>query len=188
MFYKNIDKLRIFSKIILEQLRCKLFKLRGLKSGKKTRIGKNVTIDKPWLVSLGQRTFIEDNVYIKITSDNARIIIGDYVYIGNGSQLDIIGDLEIGEHTLIAPNCFITDHNHGISSSKNIDQQPCIYKKVTIGNDVWLGTKSVVLPGVKISDKAVTGSGSIITKSVATLEIAAGVPAQKIGSRNNNHI
>ncbi len=54
---------------------------------------------------------------------------------------------------------------------------------VSIGNDVWIGAKSVILPGVTIGDGAVIAAGSIVNKDVAPYSIVAGVPAKFIKTR-----
>jgi serine acetyltransferase len=54
---------------------------------------------------------------------------------------------------------------------------------IRIGNDVWIGDRAMILPGVSIGDGAVIGGGSVVTKSVEPYEIWAGNPAKKIGER-----
>lgn len=54
---------------------------------------------------------------------------------------------------------------------------------VTIGNDVWLGHGSTIMPGVSIGDGAVIGSGAVVTKDVSAYTIVAGVPASPIRER-----
>ncbi len=84
---------------------------------------------------------MEADVYMKIVNDTARMIIGSYVFIGRGTEFDIKEELVIGDHTIIAPNCFITDHRHGISAHSRIDQQACDSGKVSIGSDVSVGNR-----------------------------------------------
>jgi len=54
-----------------------------------------------------------------------------------------------------------------------------------IGNDVWLGARVIVLPGVVIGDGAVIGVGAVVTKDVPPLAIMVGVPAKNIGMRGD---
>lgn len=54
---------------------------------------------------------------------------------------------------------------------------------VTIGNDVWIGCNSVILPGVNIGDGAVIGASAVITRDVEPFAIMAGVPARKLRDR-----
>ena len=51
---------------------------------------------------------------------------------------------------------------------------------ITIGNNVWIGMNSVILPGVDIGHGVVIGSGSIVTKTIPDYEIWAGNPARRI--------
>ncbi|MCT3430976.1 hypothetical protein EFQ32_09720 [Limosilactobacillus fermentum] len=52
--------------------------------------------------------------------------------------------------------------------------------KVTIGNDVWIGGKATILPGVTIGDNVVVAAGAVVTKDVPANTIVAGVPARVI--------
>jgi len=61
-------------------------------------------------------------------------------------------------------------------------------KKVTIGNDVWLGHNSLIMGGVSVGDGAVVGSCSVVTKDVAPYSVVAGVPAKVIKYRFNEEI
>ena len=58
-----------------------------------------------------------------------------------------------------------------------------IFKRTTIGNDVWIGNRVMVKAGVKIADGAVIGMGSIVTKDIGPYEIWAGNPARMIRKR-----
>ncbi len=56
-------------------------------------------------------------------------------------------------------------------------------RRVTIGNDVWIGHGAVILPGVTVGDGAVVGANAVVTKDVAPYAIFAGVPARRIRMR-----
>ena len=56
-------------------------------------------------------------------------------------------------------------------------------KPVTIGNDVWIGRRVIILPGVTISDGCVIGAGAVVTKDMPAYSIVGGVPAKVIKSR-----
>jgi acetyltransferase-like isoleucine patch superfamily enzyme len=58
--------------------------------------------------------------------------------------------------------------------------------RVEIGNDVWIGTKVIIMGGVKIGDGAIIGAGSIVTKDIPDSAIAVGVPAKVIKNRFEN--
>lgn len=56
-------------------------------------------------------------------------------------------------------------------------------RKVTIGDDVWIGTRVIIMPGVTIGNGVVIGAGSIVTKDVPNYAVVAGVPAKIIKYR-----
>ena len=56
-------------------------------------------------------------------------------------------------------------------------------RPVTIGNDVWIGDRVIILAGVEIGDGCIIGAGSVVTKSIPAYSIAAGVPCKVIRSR-----
>ncbi|TWH01057.1 phosphonate metabolism protein (transferase hexapeptide repeat family) [Mesorhizobium sp. J18] len=56
-------------------------------------------------------------------------------------------------------------------------------KKVTIGNDVWIGHGAVIMPGVAVGNGAVIGANAVVTRDVAAYEIVAGSPARRLRNR-----
>ena len=113
---------------------------------------------------------------------------GKGVSIGNNSGLGINckirGPLIIGDNVMMGPDVTILTHTHKID---RIDipmwQQGSIVKGVTIGNDVWIGMRSIIMPGVKIGNGAVIGAGAVVTKDVPDYAIVGGVPAKVIRYR-----
>jgi acetyltransferase-like isoleucine patch superfamily enzyme len=165
-------------------MRARLLRLRGARIGAKVSIGAGVDVRRPWCVAIGARSEVERNVYVKIVDDDARVAIGEFVFIGTGSEIDAAESIAIGAHTLLAPGVFITDHTHNAARGLRFDEQGTRSAKVSIGADVWLGTRSVVLHGVTIGDGAIVGAGAVVTRDVAPHAIVAGVPARVIGERS----
>ncbi len=92
--------------------------------------------------------------------------------------------LEIGEDSLIAPFCYIIDYDHSFSDVKvPISKQGFASKPVSIGSDVWIGVRAVILKGVTIGDGSVIGAGSVVTSDIPPNSIAVGVPARVIERR-----
>jgi maltose O-acetyltransferase len=54
------------------------------------------------------------------------------------------------------------------------------YKRVVIGQQVWIGANVTILPGVEIGDRAVIGAGAVVTKDIPPRSVAVGVPARII--------
>lgn len=126
--------------------------------------------------------------YVKIcTGSTGSINIGEGVGIYDNTHINIQDKLEIGNHTLIAPFCYIVDYDHiNDIKDKSIFEQGFKKEPIIIGKNVWIGAKTVILKGVKIGDHSVIGAGSVVTRDIPPNSIAAGNPARVIKKINNN--
>lgn len=170
-------------RVIFDFGRASWWRLRGAKVAPKVRIGPGCELTIPCQLTLGRRSTFEADVVVKLVGDSARLIAADQVFVGRGTRFDLTCELTIGEGTLIAPGCYIIDHNHGTHPDASIWSQPCIPGPIRIGKDVWLGAKVIVLPGVSIGDGAVVAAGSVVTRDVAPMNLVAGVPARFVRLR-----
>jgi acetyltransferase-like isoleucine patch superfamily enzyme len=170
--------------IVAGRLRAALLRLRGMAVGAKTKVGRNMDVLHPRCVRLGERCEIEHNVFFKCISREASLTLGDFVFVGTGTEIDVADSVTIGAHTLLAPGVFITDHTHAHARGERLDEQGSRSSPVVIGSDVWLGVRSIVLSGVTIGDGAVVGAGAVVTKDIPPYAIVAGVPARQIGQRS----
>jgi len=166
-----------------DRMRAVWWRSRGARVGGKSRIGRGCRVVRPWRLHAGKRIQLEHQVYIKIASEEAIIKLGDEVFIGCGVVLDILDSLSLGNHVLVAPGCFITNHQHRRHAHARIAAQGCESAPVVIEDDVWLGANAVVLPGIRIGRGAIIGAGAVVTHDVETMAIVAGVPARPIGRR-----
>jgi acetyltransferase-like isoleucine patch superfamily enzyme len=115
-----------------------------------------------------------------------RITIGRGTHVGERCSLwagKSTGRITIGDNVLIAPDVFVTAANYATALGAPLMDQPMVERDVVIGNDVWLATKVVVLPGVHIGDGCVVGAGAVVTRDLPAGSIAVGVPARVVGSR-----
>lgn len=166
------------SRVLAARFRARMLGWRGASVGAKTGVGARCSVDRPRGLSLGMRVFVESDVYFKIVSFQSRVIVGDFSFIGRGCEIDCDNEVRIGSHCLLAPGCFVTDHVHRIEPSQRIDLQGCRSAPVVIEDDVWLGARCVVLPGVTIGRGAVIGAGAVVTRDVPSMAVATGVPAR----------
>jgi len=109
---------------------------------------------------------------------SGKISIGERTYINRNTIIDASSLIQIGSDCAIGPNCYITDHDHGFDFKTPPLQLPLISKPTIIGKNVWIGTNSVILKGVKVGDGAVIGAGSIVTKDVPAASVVLGVSAK----------
>jgi len=125
--------------------------------------------------------------------------VGNHTFVNYGCFIS--GTLEfpvrIGNYVAMAPDVFITTRNHVLDGAaiglppplchdrSVIEAYESLGKKgpVTIGNDVWIGCRACILPGVTIGDGAVVGAGAVVTRDVPPYTIVGGVPAKPIRQR-----
>ncbi len=116
----------------------------------------------------------------------AQVCISDHARITSHVILDGRGGLAIGRYTQIGFQSVILTYTHRYENpDKPIIQQGMLGQSVTIGEDVWLGARALVLPGVTIGDGAIIGAGSVVTKDVPVRAIVAGNPARLIRYRDS---
>ena len=169
--------------LVADRFRARYWRLRGAKIGLKTRVGRRSRLSRPWTIEIGSRVHAETNVWLKVVSDSASLSIGDDCFVGRGTEFDVSEEIAIGRHVLMAPGCFLVDHNHGLAPGLRIDQQPCRSQPIIIGDDVWLGAHAVILPGVRIGAGAIVAAGACVDRDVSNNAIVGGVPAREIGKR-----
>lgn len=161
-----------------------------IESGNNSIIGRRVTIKAPLKM--------EENVLI---SDGCSIT-GSSVKIGRGTNImhncEIVGPVQIGRYCAVARNSLFQGRNHsmkqvavqaGLYSRLLNDRFKYVYKDgITIGNDVWVASRAILVPGVNIGDGAVIGAGSVVTKDVEPYSLVAGAPAIHKKYRFSDHI
>lgn len=182
-YYRCLEKCINMFRLISGRQRAFWLRRRGAAVAQKVFIGPRTQVDCPWGVTIKDRVKVESDVYLKLVSVDARLTLGSHVFVGRGCEFDVSKDIEIGAHALLAPGCFITDHNHRIDRHFRIDQQSCDVGSVAIGSDSWIGAGSVVLPGVQIGDGAVIGAAAVVNRSIPAWAIAVGAPAEIVGYR-----
>ncbi len=107
--------------------------------------------------------------------------IGDRVLIGRGSSIVGHFHIVIEDDVFFGPNVYVTDQNHAFHDlSLPIGKQSMPEEPVRIGAGSWIGTNSVVLPGVTIGKHVAIGAGSIVTSDLPDNCVAVGSPARVI--------
>lgn len=140
----------------------------------------------PWDIAIGDGTYIDDFTVLLSTGEptgSPRIVIGKTCGFNRFTMIDASELIQIGDFVRVGPNCYITDHDHGIQRDEPVCRQPLVSSPVQIHDDVWIGAGVTILKGVTIGKGAIVGAGSVVTKSILPWTIVAGVPAKKIGMR-----
>lgn len=108
-------------------------------------------------------------------SKDAELIIGDFSYIGQGSNIYSSKSIRIGNNVVISDSVIIHDNNFHL-----VEHGRLLVKPITIENNVWIGIRSIILPGVTIGENSVIAAGSVVTKSVPSNSLIGGSPAKLI--------
>lgn len=139
------------------KMRSKFLRLMGAKIGKRCRLYRSVRYHAPWSFQIGDFVCIGPNVEIY---NKASVIIGNNVVISQGS--------------------YLCTASHDISSPTMM----LITKPIVIGDNVWIGAKANILPGVTIGEGAVVGACAVVAKDVPAWSVVIGNPAKVIKKRN----
>lgn len=109
--------------------------------------------------------------------------IGDNSGIGACSQ---VGMVKIGDNVMMGTHCLVLSQNHRFDdlSVPMCQQGFQEHIPVVIEDDVWIGSKVIILPGVKVGHGSIIGAGAVVTKDVDPYCIVAGNPAEVVGRRN----
>jgi len=144
-------------------------------------LGKDVEIDPSSSVN---NVTIGDNVRIAkrcsvFGSPDNQLEVGSDTYIGMNSLLNgFAAKLTIGSNVSIAQNVNIMVDS-GPNASPAMQQVfPLEKKPVTVGNHVWIGTGSVIMPGVTLGDYCVVAANSFVNRSFDPFTIIGGTPAR----------
>lgn len=131
-------------------------------------------IMKQLFKSVGSNVWIEPDFRCEFGKN---ISIGNDVYINFGCVILDCGPVTIGNQVLIGPNVGIYDANHALDAQERMDGA-LIPGKISIGNRVWIGGGTIILPGVTIGDDTVIGAGSIVTHDIPSGVVAVGNPCR----------
>ena len=116
-----------------------------------------------------------------------RISIGINSHITNKVTLDGRAGIKIGNDVLIGfESIIITSTQKHHDPNVPIRLQGFYQKPIIIGNDVWIGARTMILPGVSIGNGVIVGCGAVVAKDVPEYSIVGGIPARIIDTRNGN--
>lgn len=133
---------------------------------------------------VGKNVYICRNYHF---SSPRNISIGSNVWIGDNFYATGEGGITIGSGTIISRNVEIWTSNHNYDSEDLMTipyDKRFIYKLVTIQENVWIGSRVIILPGVTIGEGAVIGAGSVVSKDVPPYAVVGGNPAKVLKYRN----
>lgn len=151
-----------------------------------TSCGRNLRGRNPGYIYLGQgsevhvgdNVLIERKVYIT-TGPNARIYIGDDTYVGDGSYILAVEEVNIGRGCAISWDVLFMDTSSHPFAVRG-EELTTIIEPVTVEDHVWIGCRAVILKGVTIGEGAVVANNAVVTRDVPPRTLVGGNPARVI--------
>lgn len=126
--------------------------------------------------AVGESCAIRSPVYIDY---GFNIYIGDRVFLNYGCVLLDVCTIRIGSGTQIGPAVQIVTADHPRDPADRAAGLE-MGKPISIGENVWIGSQAVILPGVTIGNDAIVGAGSIVTRDVSPGMTVVGNPARNV--------
>jgi acetyltransferase-like isoleucine patch superfamily enzyme len=123
------------------------------------------------------------------------IFLGDNVNLGYRPILQATrSKIQIGNHVMFGPEVIIIGGNHRVDligrfmkSVTDAEKRPEDDRGVTIEDDVWVGTRAIILDGVRIGRGSIIAAGAVVTRDVLPYAVVGGVPAKVIKFRWDVH-
>ncbi len=131
------------------------------------------------VITIGSGTKLQKNVYV---GSGNNVVIGKNCQINEHVRLD---NVSIGNNVMIAREVVFLGKTHNNDSSTIPMSEQGFSEDFysVVCDDVWIGLRSIILPGIEIGRGAIVGAGSVVTKNIPPLTVWGGVPAKLIKSR-----
>lgn len=123
---------------------------------------------------------------------NYKTILNKNTYLGknvnfNGLRIRGRGEVRIGNNFHSGPECIILTQVHNYEGNSIPYDDTYTTKSVLIEDNVWLGVRVMILPGITIGEGAIIQAGSVVVKDVPPLAIVGGHPGKIFKYRNKDH-
>jgi acetyltransferase-like isoleucine patch superfamily enzyme len=119
-------------------------------------------------------------IMLQARTPDSEIRIGNNNWFNNNTMLCALGSIRIGNDCQIGDLVSIVDADFHETNPATRNRSPGEVKPIVIGNNVWIGSRAMILKGVTIGDNSVVGAMSLVTREVPPNCIVAGVPAKVV--------
>jgi maltose O-acetyltransferase len=154
---------------------------RAARVGSRVRLAGRPRVSARGTLIVGDRVRIDSIIArVELTTDpGGTLEICDRAFINAGCSIAATKLVRIGEDALIGPHCILIDNAyHHVDPDRRLERPESA--AIVLEPNVWLGARSIVLPGVTIGEGACVAAGSVVTKDVAPRTLVGGAPAKFI--------
>lgn len=148
---------------------------------------KRAALLKKMFAEIGKNCYIEPPLHANWAGKHVHF--GNDVYANFNLTLVDDGHIYVGDGAMFGPNVIVATAGHPVQPALRREQMQYNID-VRIGNNVWIGAGSVILPGVEIGNDTVIGAGSVVTRDIPEGVVAAGNPCRvlrSIGQRDREY-
>lgn len=177
---------RIF--MVARKIRVRLYTL--LQRPRFARLGRHAVIHPPILmtspdsISIGDGTVIMEHAFLNVKpgAGSASLTIGDRVYVGRFAHINALKNVVIEDDVLINHKVTLGDESHRFEDTTVpiLSQGTFFDGGVLLRRGCWIGTGSIIMPGVTVGRNSVVGANSVVTADVPDYTVVAGAPAREI--------
>lgn len=128
-------------------------------------------------VKVGRRVKIKKGFILEPFGFSKNLTIGEGTFINTNCRVACRSEVSLGSLCAIGPNVLFETVNHVKRESGGWNT---VSEPIKVGNEVWIGASSIILPGVSIGDGSIVAAGSVVNKDIPAGVICAGVPAKII--------
>lgn len=119
-----------------------------------------------------------------VLPERPRLEIGSRTYVNHRAMFGVASRVTIGDDVYVAGNVrFMDSPGHPLDPARRLAKLPpdvAQVKPITVGNNVWIGTDVILLPGATIGEGSVIAAGAIVTGEIPPYTLAGGMPARPI--------
>ena len=156
-----------------------ILRLKIKTNGPISSYGKTIIKNNGGEISVGRRTYLWPDVKFSLLSNELhtrpKLTIGEFSSIGDRTQFHCGNHISVGNHVLISWDVNIIEYDYHAPGGGIPESLPII-----IGDEVWIGARSIVTKGVTIGKGSIVAAGSVVVKDVPPYTLVGGNPAKAI--------
>ena len=174
---------KVLGELVRGQFYCVYYRISGRRfaAGPGLRVARRLKIRGPGQIIFGERVYIGDTTLLWTYTREAVIEIGERSYL-NGTHIWCAKRVTIGDKAIIGRAQIMDTDFHSTHAARHDPAAPVRTHPIVIGQNVWIGARTGILPGTSIGPDAVVGYGAVCTGALQGGMIHAGNPARAVGA------